>query len=145
VTTIRHVGPHAVMRALSCGRAAAYAVMQRLGGQKVAGVGWRLSERRLLEYLRRLERGENAWTRNSRSSGAEATGTATSEHQTAGDTSAPCISETTEAPQATEPPSPPTGKSRHEQRLARMIAQLEGESRSAKRSKRTEPHKSSPA
>ena len=45
----RMVGPRDVMRALSCGRSAAYSVMTRLGGANVPGVGWRVSERELVK------------------------------------------------------------------------------------------------
>src|SRR5262245_26710778 len=58
ISTIRMVGPHVVCRALSCSRATAYEVMSRLGGGHVDGVGWRVSERKLLAYLRQLEAGE---------------------------------------------------------------------------------------
>jgi hypothetical protein len=50
----RLVDSHAVRRALSCGRAGAIATMQRLGGCKVPGVGWRVSEKSLERYVRAL-------------------------------------------------------------------------------------------
>lgn len=66
--SLRMVGPHKVMGLLSCGRMAAYSVMRQLGGIRVIGVGWRVSERALLRYLRELERGDCSW----RSSNARA-------------------------------------------------------------------------
>lgn len=142
---LRLIGPRAVMRALSCGKDAAYERMRSLGGWKEPGVGWRMFERRLVEYLRERERGHEPWKRNSRSSSAGTTGIATSERRTVDEASEPCTSETTAAQRHTEPPSPPTGKSKHALRLAKVIAQLERESRSSKRSTRSAPSKNSPA
>jgi len=50
VSTPRLVGPDVVMRAMACGRTAAYAVMRQLGGRKIPGVGWRVSEAALHDY-----------------------------------------------------------------------------------------------
>jgi hypothetical protein len=119
--------------------------MLQLGGIKLTGVGWRVSEKRLVEYVRKLERGLPCETPSSRSSRAVRTGTVTSEPRTASDSNAPYTSETTEPKPAVEPPSPPTGKSKHALRLAQVIAKIERESRSAKRSTRSERNKNLPA
>jgi len=49
------------MRALSCSRQVAYRYMLLLGGIKLDGIGWRVSERKLAELQRRLERGDTTW------------------------------------------------------------------------------------
>lgn len=142
----RMVRPDDVRRALKCGRSAAYAIMKQLGGWRMPLVGWVLPERAWLRYWRELGKARgDTWTRSSRSSSETDTGTATSTTTRASDISEPCTSETTAAPQATELPSPPIGKSKHALRLARITAQIESESRSAKRSTRSEKHRSSPA
>lgn len=143
--SLRMVGPATVQRALSCGRTAARALMARLGGSRVPGLGWRVSERKLIEYIRKLEKGDRPWTRNSRSSHAEPTGTATCEPQPASESSELCTSETTAAENPSEQPLPPTGKSNHVQRLELLISQSAQSSRSAKRSARSPHSKRSPA
>jgi hypothetical protein len=131
--TPRLVGPRYVMQALSCGKSAAYALMARLGGSKVTGIGWRVPRAALERYLRELERGQACETPSSQYSRAKpsaaATGIATCEPQTAAASSAPCTSETTAAKPVDAPPSPPTGKSKHALRLANMIAESERQRR----------------
>lgn len=51
---MRFVGPRVVGEALGIQRTAAIAKIRQLGGEKVPGIGWRLSERALVAYLREL-------------------------------------------------------------------------------------------
>jgi hypothetical protein len=56
----RLVGPATVMELLPVKRTAAAAIIRRLGGGKEPGIGLCVSYKRLLEYVRRLEKGQGA-------------------------------------------------------------------------------------
>lgn len=139
---LRFVGPRVVGEALGIQRTAAIAKIRQLGGEKVPGIGWRLSERALVEYLRDLHARERGRchhvaqdSTDYQSTTATDAGSATSEPTPASESSALSTSETMEPPQASAQQSPPTGKSKHALRLAKMFESVDRRKRSAKPSK----------
>lgn len=134
-----------------CGREAAYKLIRRLGGWYEPDVGWVVLASRVQAYLKSRERGAREETCDQEprastaypSTHAKDDGFATSGCPTAADESAPSTSEPMAAKRASAPPKPPTGKSKHELRLEKLIESARQRKRLAQHSRPSAQNKSS--